>query len=289
MLGSVGSARIKNQECAVECFPPDHRTFAVDQPNSRREFLKVVTALGVAGLSADAQAAPTPAHPEHAARHGLHARAASDGDAYRFFTAPEAAFIEAALASLIPADELGPGAREAGVGSFIDRELAGAFGAAARNYRQGPWPEGAPEQGFQSPLTPSQIYRAAIADTNRHCLARYGRTFDDLEAPQREAVLKGLESGAIVLETASARLFFGLLWANTQEGFFADPMYGGNGDKAGWKLVGFPGVAAAYIDEIEKHNVPYRVVPVSIADIQHGRAPVDAHGHALHTRLDRRT
>jgi gluconate 2-dehydrogenase gamma chain len=69
---------------------------------------------------------------------------------------------------------------------------------------------------------------------------------------------------------------------------FADPIYGGNRDKAGWKLVGFPGVAAAYIDEIGKHNVPYRVAPVSIADIQEGRAPVDRHGHAVHARLDRK-
>ena len=249
----------------------------MDDQNSRRDFLKAVTALGAAGLPALTGAA------------SVQEAAKSDADAYGFFTATEAAFIEAALASLIPADELGPGAREAGVAHFIDRELAGAFGAHARNYRQGPWPEGTPEQGFQSPLSPKQIYRAAIAETNRYCLARYGKPFDDVESQQREQVLMGLESGAIALDTVSAPLFFGMLWANTQEGFFADPLYGGNRDKVGWALVGFPGVAAAYINEIENHNVPYRVLPVSIGDIQQGHAPTDAHGHAIHTRIDNRS
>ena len=259
----------------------------MDHPNSRREFLKAVAALGAAALpvATDAEAAP----PARAPHHGAHAGVPAGGEAYRFFSAPEVVFVEAALASLIPADELGPGAREAGVAVFIDRELAGAFGSHARNYRQGPWPEGTPEQGFQSRLTPSQIYRAAIAETNRHCQSVYGKAFDALDDAQREEVLKGLESGAVALESVPAPLFFEMLWANTREGFFADPMYGGNRDKAGWTLVGFPGVAAAYINEIEKHNVPYRVAPVSIGDIQQGRAPVDAHGHALHRRLDKRT
>ena len=83
-----------------------------------------------------------------------------------------------------------------------------------------------------------------------------------------------------------APLFFTMLWTHTQEGFCADPLYGGNRDKAGWKLVGFPGVAAAYGDETGRHNVPYRVVPVSIGDIQRGQTPTDEHGHAVHTRLD---
>ena len=77
-------------------------------------------------------------------------------------------------------------------------------------------------------------------------------------------------------------LFFSLLWQNTQEGFFADPVHGGNRDKVGWKLVGFPGVAAVYSGHIEKHGVPYRPEPVSIADLKQGRAQVDEHGHPIH-------
>jgi gluconate 2-dehydrogenase gamma chain len=242
-----------------------------------------VTALGAAGLPGAAAASPAtsaPAYPHH----GAQPAAAAGDEPFQFLTAPEVAFIEAALAVLIPTDELGPGAREAGVANFIDRQLAGAFGTQARGYRQGPWAEGSPEQGFQSALTPQQIYRVAIADINRHCSAEFGSVFNELDASRREDVLTRLEAGSIALETVPAPLFFGLLWTNTQEGFFADPMYGGNRGKAGWALVGFPGVAAAYIEEIGKHNVPYRVDPVSIGDIQRGQAPVDAHGHPVHAR-----
>jgi gluconate 2-dehydrogenase gamma chain len=268
----------------------------MDPSSSRRDFLKAVSALGAAALPAAAEPAMTPAPPPaaaaiatHPVHHGASAPVRPGGaDAFLCLSAPEVAFVEAAIACLIPADELGPGAREAGVAVFIDRQLAGAFGTGARTYRQGPWPEGTPEQGFQSRLTPREIYRAGIAESDAYCGRRYGRGFDALEQAQREEVLKGLEAGTIALETVSAPLFFSMLLANTQEGFFADPMYGGNRDKAGWSLVGFPGVAAAYIDEIGKHNAPYRVVPVSIGDVQQGHAPVDAHGHAVHTRLDKR-
>ena len=254
--------------------------------NNRRDFLKAVAVLGASGLNGVADAASGANSSAHVKDH-TSTGATSGADAYLFFTAPEAAFIETALELLIPADELGPGARDAGVAHFIDRELAGAFGAHARNYRQGPWMEGTAEQGFQSPLTPKQIYRAAIAETNQYCFVRYGANFDRLDVAQREETLKGLESGAIVLTTESSQIFFSMLWANTQEGFFADPMYGGNRNKVGWILVGFPGVAAAYIGEIEKHNVPYRVVPVSIGDIQLGHARVDAHGHPIHEPITR--
>ena len=79
-----------------------------------------------------------------------------------FFSAAEVAFVDAAVARLIPADELGPGAKEAGVTYFIDQQLFGGWGAMAKMYRQGPHPEGTPQQGYQSPLTPQEIYRAAI-------------------------------------------------------------------------------------------------------------------------------
>jgi gluconate 2-dehydrogenase gamma chain len=261
----------------------------LDESSSRRGFLKAVTALGAVGLQGVGEAT-VPASPAaaagNAARHGSH-DGAGEANAYLYFTTAEAAFVEAALAILIPADELGPGALEAGVAHFIDRDLAGAFGAHARNYRQGPWAEGTPEQGFQSPLTPGQIFRAAIAETDRYCLTTYGKRFDDLDAVLGADVLRGLEAGGIALDAVPAPLFFSMLWAATLDGFFADPMYGGNRGKAGWALVGFPGVAAAYGDEIEHHNVPYRVTPVSISDIRQGRAAVDRHGHAIHARLDK--
>ncbi len=99
-------------------------------------------------------------------------------------------------------------------------------------------------------------------------------------------MLKGLEGGRIELASLSSRLFFGLLLRNTMEGFFADPIYGGNRDKVGWKLLGFPGVPASnYNDLIDEHNVPYRVEPVSILDIQQGKVKLDAQGLPKHVRL----
>jgi gluconate 2-dehydrogenase gamma chain len=99
-------------------------------------------------------------------------------------------------------------------------------------------------------------------------------------------VLKGLDGGKIELEQVRSQFFFNMLLNNTIQGFFADPVYGGNRDKAGWKLVGFPGVAAVYTTFIEKHGVPYRAQPVSISDITQKVAQVDEHGHAIHVMLD---
>ena len=99
-------------------------------------------------------------------------------------------------------------------------------------------------------------------------------------------MLKGLDGGKIELEQVRSQFFFNMLLNNTIEGFFADPVYGGNRDKAGWKLVGFPGVAAVYTTFIEKHNVPYKAQPVSIADVTGRLAKVDEHGHPIHVMLD---
>jgi gluconate 2-dehydrogenase gamma chain len=201
-----------------------------------------------------------------------------------FLTPSEFEFLEAALARLIPADELGPGAKEAGVAVFIDRQLAGAFGTAARGYRLGPWLEGTPQQGDQSPLTPREAYRAAICEIDGYCHEHYGERFAELTASDQDEVLRGLDEGRIALASVKAPRFFSLLWDNTQEGFFADPLHGGNRDKVGWKLVGFPGVAAAYAEEIERHGVAYRAEPISIVDLQQKSVRVDEHGHPLAVR-----
>jgi gluconate 2-dehydrogenase gamma chain len=199
----------------------------------------------------------------------------------------EARFLDAAVARLIPADELGPGAREADATFFIDQQLAGSWGVHGRAYRMGPWQEGTPQQGFQSRLTPQEIYRAGIRETDRHCTQRYGKAFWSLTPEQQDEVLHHLEDGEIALESVSSKLFFGLLWKNTEEGFFADPMYGGNRDKVGWKLIGFPGVApSTYNQHIGKHNVPYRVEPVSILDVQSNKVKLDAQGYPKHVMLN---
>src|SRR5438094_666738 len=252
--------------------------------SNRRQFLKSAAALGAA-IPAGAAAQTKSDHDKQHAQH-MRQAAAAQPRPYMFLSQAEVAFIDAAVSHLIPKDELGPGAKEAGVTYFIDQQLFGGYGSMARKYKQGPWPEGTPQQGYQSPLTPAEVYRAAIRDTNGHCRKQYGRTFDALSSSQQDEVLKGLDEGRIDLESVRAQFFFNLLLANTIEGFFADPIYGGNRDKAGWKLVGFPGVAAVYTAFIDKHNVPYKAQPVSIADITGRLAKVDEYGHPIHVMLD---
>jgi gluconate 2-dehydrogenase gamma chain len=214
--------------------------------------------------------------------------ASAPAHAFRFLMQPETRFIDAAVARLIPADELGPGAREAGVTHFIDHQLASSWGTHGRNYRSGPWLEGTAQQGFQSRLTPKEIYRTAIRETNAYCSRQYGKIFEFLTPVHQDEVLHDLEEGKIELEAVSAKLFFGLLMRNTEEGFFADPMYGGNRDKVGWKLIGFPGIASsAYAEHLEKHDVAYRVEPVSILDVLQQRVKIDAQGYPRHVTLTR--
>jgi gluconate 2-dehydrogenase gamma chain len=207
--------------------------------------------------------------------------------AFGYLTMPEVRFLDAAVERLIPTDELGPGARDAGVTAYIDGQLLSSWGTHGRNYRSGPWPDGIPEQGFQSRFTPQEIYRIGIREINDHCIATQQKPFDQLSAEKQEGILMALEKGQIDLPSLPARLFFELLWRNTEEGFFADPMYGGNRDKVGWKLLGFPGMpSGAYREHLDKAE-PYYAEPVSILDVQRGEARLDAQGFVKHVMLKR--
>jgi gluconate 2-dehydrogenase gamma chain len=204
---------------------------------------------------------------------------------YGYLTQPEIRFLDAAVARLIPADDLGPGAKEAGVTFFIDQQLASVWGSHGRNYRAGPWLEGTPEQGFQSRLTPQEIYRIGIQEINDHCRAGDGKPFDQLPPEKQDSILKALEKDGIPLPSLSSKLFFELLWRNTEEGYFADPMYGGNRGKAGWKLLGFPGMPSGAYREHVDNPEPYHAEPVSILDVQLGHAQVDAQGFVKHVMI----
>jgi gluconate 2-dehydrogenase gamma chain len=205
--------------------------------------------------------------------------------AYTFFTQAESEFIEAAVARLIPADELGPGALEADVPYFIDQQLSGEYGAGARFYNQGPFGAATPYQGYQLALTPRQLYRAGIAATNQYCEETYGKRFAQLDPAKQDEVLKGLQgiAGDINLKDVPGATFFNHLLSDTKDGFFSDPAYGGNKDMIGWKLVGFPGVPAMYVGLIGR-NEPYQVEPVDLRSLQEAKAPVDEHGHVIHRR-----
>ncbi len=232
----------------------------------RRDFLKGAVAGSVATtgpLVAEAQAQTPVAAPASAA-----APPAVPG--YAFLNLDEAAFVEALVDHMVPADDLTPKGTDIGINIYIDRALGGAWGKGDRLYMQGPWKPGVASQGYQLPLTPAQLYRAGIEATNAHCRKTYGKPFDRLSEQQREEVLVGLSTAKITFDNGPpVRSFWGMLYQTVMEGMFSDPIYGGNRNKAGWKLIGFPGAVAVNRENVEKYKDKKFPVtnPLSISDM----------------------
>jgi gluconate 2-dehydrogenase gamma chain len=233
-----------------------------DQGFGRRDFLKGAV---VGGAAAAASATAIPARSAPAPQ----ADAQPPAEGYTFLNLDEAAFVEALVDHMVPADELTPKGTDLGINVYIDRALAGAWGKGERLYMQGPWKLGTPSQGYQLPLTPAQLYRAGIAATNAHCRKTYGKLFDRLDETQREEVLVGLSTGKVTFENGPpVRVFWTTLYQTVMEGMFSDPIYGGNRNKAGWKLIGFPGVIAVNAENVKKYrDKKFAPDPVSIADM----------------------
>jgi gluconate 2-dehydrogenase gamma chain len=183
------------------------------------------------------------------------------GSGYTFFKVAEAAFIEAAVARLIPHDPVGPGAVDAGVPFFLDRQLAGPFGRGDHFFLGGPWKKGVPEQGYQLRFSPAQLYRAAIVAIDKYVGSHFGApSFSQLGEVDQDQVLRDLEAGTIQLEGGvEAKPFFAMLLQNTKEGYFSDPIYGGNRNMDAWKMIGFPGAHYDYSEWVTRHGekVPY--------------------------------
>ncbi|MGB6321050.1 MAG: gluconate 2-dehydrogenase subunit 3 family protein, partial [Xanthobacteraceae bacterium] len=179
----------------------------------------------------------------------------------------EHAFVVAAADTLIPADELSPSGSDCGCATYIDRQLASAWGGGAKTYRAGPYFKGKPEQGYQLPLTPAEFFSAGIAAANDWSRKTYGRDFDRLDPDKRVEALKAMEEGKAEFSNFNAKAFFGRLHTITMEGFFADPIYGGNRNKASWRMLGFPGLPATYAKVIDEYrDKRYVAEPQSIAD-----------------------
>ena len=228
----------------------------------RRDFLKAAGAAGASGAAVATgitactpevkTAAPAPP---------------SGPETWQVLTPQEVAFFSAAADTIIPKDELSPSGTECGVPVFIDRQLAGAYGAGARMYRAGPFIKGIPEQGYQLALTPHQFFVAGVAAANDWCVKTYGKTFDRLDQPKRDEALKAMEEGKAEFDGFNSRPFFQQLLTINMEGFFSDPLYGGNRNKASWRMLGFPGLPATYADKVDEfRNKRYVAEPQSIAD-----------------------
>ncbi len=222
----------------------------------RRKFLK-----GALGAIPLATLATTPFE-------NLSARAAELGaQDYKptYFTDAEWRFLQAATDRLIPANEDGPGALDLHVPEFIDRQMETEYGHGELWYLQGPYfPESDFTLGYQMRYAPRELYRVAIAELNEHCVKAHGKDFADLDEAGQDAVLTALQKGEVALPNVKSDEFFLQLLANTKEGYFADPMYGGNYKMGAWKMIGFPGARAGFADWKEKPGTPYPLGPVSI-------------------------
>jgi gluconate 2-dehydrogenase gamma chain len=240
----------------------------VDETLPRRKFLLgaglagASVATGLAGNPAPAEAQTTaaasaaaPAHPN------------AEPETYHVLSATEVAFLSAAADTMIPADELSPSGTDCGVVTYIDRQLAGAYGSGDKVYRSGPFRRGKPEQGYQLALTPREYVAAGIEAANDWSRKTLGKEFDRLSAADRIAALTQMQKGEAKFEHFSATGFFNRVHGLVMEGFFSDPMYGGNRNMAGWKMIGFPGLPATYADKVDAYyNKRYVAPPRSIAD-----------------------
>jgi gluconate 2-dehydrogenase gamma chain len=185
-----------------------------------------------------------------------------------FFTSHQRRTIEAAMARIIPSDDT-PGAREADTITFLDRYLSGLDYIYAK-------PDGS---GFET-LTGKEAdawqqrieimrtrYLEGVQELDTRARARAAKEFVDLAADQQDEVLRDLEragtgkpttltvsdglAGPVSAEPALQQTstevdldFFPLLVTHTRQGFYADPVYGGNKGHVGWQVIGFPGPAS---------------------------------------------
>jgi len=239
-----------------------------DTSPGRRDFLRKsltlipVVTLASTGLSSGAFA-QTPASDSQA---GAPAPAKVDDYKPTFFTPQEWAFLIAACDRLIPSDQVGPGAVELGVPEFLDRHMQTPYANGGIWYMQGPFIEAAPEFGYQGRLTLRETLRVGIKAVDASCRKTFdGKTFAQLSTAQQEDLLKNAESGKLALEDISSKLFFSNLLNEVRNGYFADPSHGGNKNMGAWKMIGYPGMRADYMDWVTVRDKPYPLPPVDLA------------------------
>jgi gluconate 2-dehydrogenase gamma chain len=236
----------------------------VDEHGSRRSFLRSALAMGVGSGTSfisihQIQAAPNKGLSRQSVKPCL------------FLRPDELAFLSAAVDRFIPPDEEWPGAVEAGVVDYIDQQMAGKWGSAGYMYWHGPFKEGTPSQGYQLPFTPAELFRRATAAINRHFATR-GTSFQALSGDEQDKFLSMLLANGMTLDGVLSKVFGDFLLQHTIEGFFADPIYGGNKGMIGWRMLGFPGPYADYYELIDQYGIKVDREPVSIAQSSHRHA-----------------
>lgn len=241
----------------------------------RRAFLKgagvAAAALPTIIVSKQAESASTNAPTPAARQPSEQPLARLPAAGCQLLSLDEAAFTETLVDHMWPGDQLSPSGSDLGIATFIDRQLAGAFGQGDRLYLQGPFRRGKPQHGYQLPLTPAEYFTAGLGAAATACNKRFGRSFDRLKVEEREQFLQDLAAGKIadgLLDLAA--WFNGLVYPLFERGAFADPIYGGNRDKAAWRMIGYPGLPATYTQDVVRYRGkphPRSAGPQSIQDL----------------------
>jgi gluconate 2-dehydrogenase gamma chain len=231
----------------------------------RRNFLLQAGLAGVASV-----ASAVPAAVGAAAANPAAGPAANPADTYHCLGPDEAAFIEALVDIMCPADELSPSGVDCGLAIYIDRQLAGPYGKGDGRYQRGPYRHGKPQLGLQLPLTPEQFCKAGIAAVDAACVRDRGAPFAALKVADADALLVDIADGRVTDERLSLNSWFNdIVYPLFVEACFADPMYGGNRSAVFWKMIGYPGLPANHaIDMVRYRGKPYPGAgsPKSIGD-----------------------
>ncbi|MGG0642600.1 gluconate 2-dehydrogenase subunit 3 family protein [Sporosarcina gallistercoris] len=200
-----------------------------------------------------------------------------DMEARTFFSKSEDfETISAATERLFPKDKLGPGAIGLGVPYFIDRQLSSDWGSNAKEYMKGPFPQtqeaayyedqsrdqnkqgpnsvtqvSAPTPRYQTRMNRGEIFREGVRTLQATAQSKHKKKFFELEGEQMDEILTMMEEGKVRMNGIHSTAFFNLLLQTTIEGAYADPVYGGNRNMAGWKMKEFPGPRMGYLGQIE--------------------------------------
>lgn len=175
--------------------------------------------------------------------------------------------LSAACERIYPKDEQGEGAIGLGVPYFIDNQLASAYGFNDREYMQGPFMEGIAEQGYQTPMRRNEIFLEGLGALEANSQKRHKKSFYLLKPSEQDKILKDFEKDKIKTEGFKSSYFFTLLRDMTVAGVLADPIYGGNDNKNGWRMMQYPGAQMSYIDKIASDEF-FDIEPMSIADME---------------------
>ena len=159
-------------------------------------------------------------------------------DALLFLNRREASTVDALASEFIPSEDGSPGATEAGVTTYIDRALAGFMRDLQHTYRRG------------------------LMAVDALSVERVGTAFSVADPEQRKQLMGEMDGLARNDADSFVGQFFRIVREHTIQGFFGDPVYGGNRDTVGWRLVGFPGAQWGYSAEQMRPGVDSRTVPI---------------------------